>query len=121
MTQLITTFYDGGCPLCRREVQHYRRIDRARAVQWIDIVAQEDQLEDFGITRDTAMKRFHVLDQQGQMLTGADAFVTLWSVLPYYRWLARLTRSLGLIPFLERMYLPFARWRLARRRTNCPV
>ena len=22
-------FYDGGCPLCRREIAHYRRIDSA--------------------------------------------------------------------------------------------
>jgi len=121
MPRQTITFYDGGCPLCRKEVQHYRKIDRAHAVQWIDIDAQGDQLEDFGITQATAMTRFHVLDHEGQMQTGAAAFVALWSVLPYYRCLAKLARSMGLIPLLERLYIPFARWRLVRRRRNCPV
>jgi len=121
MPQQTITFYDGGCPLCRREVQHYRRIDHASAVQWIDIDTEGDLLEEFGITRATAMSRFHVLDQEGQMQTGAAAFVALWSALPYYRWLARFMRSLGLIPFLDRIYEPFARWRLARRCGSCTV
>jgi predicted DCC family thiol-disulfide oxidoreductase YuxK len=26
-------FYVGGCPLCRREISHYRRLDRRGAVE----------------------------------------------------------------------------------------
>ena len=29
-------FYDGGCPLCRREIAHYRRIDSAERLRWVD-------------------------------------------------------------------------------------
>lgn len=114
-------FYDGGCPLCSREVHHYRRLDRARAVRWFDISMQAEQLESFCLTEETAMARLHVLDREGQIQTGAAAFAALWSALPYYRWLARFIRSFGLIPLLDRVYEPFARWRLARRRNNCPV
>jgi predicted DCC family thiol-disulfide oxidoreductase YuxK len=121
MSFQTTVFYDGGCPLCRREVQHYQRIDRGCAVRWIDIDAQDTRLEHFGLTRDTAMARFHVQDREGDMQTGAAAFVALWRVLPYYRRLAGLLRSLRLVPLLEYVYEPFARWRLARRRNNCPV
>lgn len=121
MPRQTITFYDGGCPLCRREIQHYRRLDRTGDVQWLDISAPGVQLEPFGITRTTAMSRFHVLDSTGRMQTGAAAFIALWSALPYYRWLAGLLRSLRLVPLLERLYVPFARWRLARRHGNCPV
>lgn len=112
-------FYDGGCSLCRAEVHHYRRLDRARAVHWVDISRQADQLGSFCLTEDTAMARLHVLDQAGKMQTGAAAFAALWSALPYYRWLARFVRFPGILPLLERVYEPFARWRLARRRNNC--
>ena len=121
MTDQITMFYDGGCPLCRREVGHYRRLDRARRVRWIDIDGQGEPLEPFHLTRSDAMARLHVLDRDGQMQSGAAAFVALWSALPYYRWLARFVQSLGLIPILERLYVPFARWRMSRRRKTCPV
>ncbi|MFT6308343.1 MAG: putative DCC family thiol-disulfide oxidoreductase YuxK, partial [Halioglobus sp.] len=30
-------FYDGACPLCSREVAHYRRIDTNNNVSWLDI------------------------------------------------------------------------------------
>ena len=121
MTHQVTTFFDGGCPLCRREVQHYRRLDRDETVQWIDISAPGTQLDVYGISRDTAMARFHVLVNEKQMQTGAAAFVALWSALPYYRWLAKLMRIPGIIPLLERAYQLFARWRLARRQRHCPI
>jgi len=121
MKKQITMFYDGGCPVCRREVNHYRRLDRARIVRWIDISVPGDRLETFGLSHESAMARLHVLDQEGQMQTGAAAFVALWSALPYYRWLARFIRSSGLVPLLERLYAPFARWRLCRRSNSCPV
>ena len=121
MKHKITMFYDGGCPLCRREVQHYRRLDRGRGVNWVDISVQADQLESHHLSHEAAMARLHVLDSEGQMQTGAAAFVALWSGLPYYRWLARFIRSFGLVPLLERLYAPFARWRLSRRSNSCPV
>ncbi len=121
MDQQVTMFYDGGCPLCMREVIHYQRIDREGAVRWIDISAQPDQLESFQLSYENAMARLHVLDKDGHMQSGAPAFVALWNVLPYYRWLARVVRFTGLTPLLEMGYRPFARWRLARRRNNCPV
>ena len=121
MNKHITMFYDGGCPLCSREVRHYRRIDHDRFVNWVDISVQADQLESHHLSHEAAMARLHVLDSEGQMQTGAAAFVALWSGLPYYRWLAGCVRCLGLVPLLDRIYEPFARWRLSRRHNNCPV
>ena len=114
-------FYDGGCPLCRREVGHYRRLDSTRCVSWVDISRSGEPLEPFFLTQSEAMARLHVLDGEGQMQTGAAAFVTLWSALPYYRWLARFVRSLGLVSLLEILYVPFARCRMSRRRKTCPA
>ncbi len=121
MTNQTTMFYDGGCPLCRREVGHYRRLDVDSRVRWVDISTQHELLVSHCLNQSDAMARLHVLDREGRMQTGAAAFVALWSVLPYYRWLARLVTNLGLIPLLERLYVPFARWRMSRRSKTCPV
>jgi predicted DCC family thiol-disulfide oxidoreductase YuxK len=108
-------FYDGGCPLCRREVAHYRRLDRAGRLEWVDISRESGLLQAFGVSFQTGMERLHVLYRDGRLLTGAYAFAAVWSELPYYRWLARLAWLPGVLPCLDRLYGRFARWRFRRR------
>lgn len=117
----VTVFYDGACSLCSREVRHYRRIDRDHTVEWVDISVLAESPVSYRLSYEDAMARLHVLDSKGRMQTGAAAFVSLWSVLPYYRRLAGIVRGLGLVSLLDRIYQPFARWRMSRRRYTCPV
>jgi predicted DCC family thiol-disulfide oxidoreductase YuxK len=114
-------FYDGACRLCSREVRHYRRIDKDDAIDWVDISVQAESLEAHQLSHADAMARLHVIDSAGRMQTGAAAFVALWSGLPYYRRLASVVRSLRLVPLLDLIYQPFARWRLSRRCNTCAV
>jgi predicted DCC family thiol-disulfide oxidoreductase YuxK len=107
-------FYDGACPLCRREIAHYRRLGGAERLAWIDIARADAPLAPFGLSRARAMARFHVRDAVGQWHTGVFGFAELWSHLPGYRWLARTLRLLRLLPLLDRVYTWFARWRLRR-------
>ena len=108
-------FFDGGCPLCMREVAHYRRLDSNRALVWIDITREPEQLEAHGLTLNSAMAYFHVLDSSGTWRRGAWGFHEIWSHLPYYRRLARLLSLLKLLPLLDRAYALFARRRLRSR------
>jgi predicted DCC family thiol-disulfide oxidoreductase YuxK len=52
-----------------------------------------------------------VRGQDGQLLSGAPAFLALWSVLPGWRWLAVLGRVPGAVWVMERGYRLFLRWR----------
>jgi predicted DCC family thiol-disulfide oxidoreductase YuxK len=108
-------FYDGGCPLCRREVAHYRRLDREGRVDWLDIHAQPEVLAEIGVSPAQAMERLHARDPEGRVHVGAPAFAVVWDALPYYRWLARLVRGLRLLPLLDWAYTRFAAWRFRRR------
>lgn len=106
--------YDGGCPLCRREIDHYRRLRGAEQLEWVDLAAADTDLDALGVDRAEAMARFHVRDGAGGWLTGAWAFAELWSHLPGYAALSRALRALRLLGPLDRAYGRFARWRLAR-------
>jgi len=110
-----TMFYDGGCPLCRREVAHYHRLDRADRVRWVDITREPEALASLGIGYAAARERLHAIDEQGQVVSGVSAFVTVWRQLPGYRHLARVVQRLGLAPVLNWGYARFAAWRLQRR------
>ena len=104
-------FYDGGCPLCRREIAHYRRIDADRQLCWIDIHAHPETLQAYGISLTEAMQRMHVLENNGRMVSGAAAFVAMWQRLPRYRLLAWLISLPGVFWLAEQVYVRFARWR----------
>lgn len=110
-----TMFYDGGCPLCRKEVNHYIKLDRQQLINWQDIHADASVLEPHGVSPTLAMQRLHVLDKNGQMQSGAKAFAALWDDLPYYRWLAKIVRVLHLLPIIEFAYKHFAKWRYKSR------
>jgi predicted DCC family thiol-disulfide oxidoreductase YuxK len=114
-TNKATLFFDGGCPLCSREISHYQKIDHAQRVNWVDIHADPEVLVPHGIEWIDAMKRIHLIDTQGQLQTGAYAFVSLWSQLPYYQWLAKLCAFPGIVPLMDWGYRHFADWRWKRR------
>lgn len=114
-TGLPIVFYDGGCPLCRREIAHYQRVDRDGLIQWLDIQQSKDELQANGLTWDKAMRRMHVRDSDGRMVSGADAFAVLWRHLPRYRFLARVVSLPGVHWVSEQVYSAFARRRYRSR------
>ena len=107
--------FDGACPLCRREISHYRRLAGAESIDWFDLADPNMEIPDNGITRETAMARMHVRDRNGKWHTGAWAFAELWSHLNHYRHLSRLARISRLLPLADRAYSHFAKWRVQRR------
>lgn len=110
----LIVFYDGGCPLCRREIAHYQRLDRHSDIEWTDIHAHADLLKPYGVDWETAMQRFHVLGMDGRMLSGAYAFAAMWERLPYYRILALIVSFPGILWLLDGAYRQFASWRWKR-------
>lgn len=110
----LRVLYDGGCPLCRREIAHYQQLTPRRPVHWIDIDADPSACESLGIARESAMARFHVLEES-RIHTGAEAFVVLWSALPGWHLFATLARRLRALPLMERGYVWFARRRWQKR------
>ena len=111
----VTVLYDGACPLCRREIGVYRDLDALQPVAWCDVSAPETALPDGG-DRAAYLARFHVQMADGSILSGAAAFVALWSVLPGWRWVARLGRLPGMMPILELTYRLFLKVRPGMQR-----
>jgi predicted DCC family thiol-disulfide oxidoreductase YuxK len=64
-----------------------------------------------GTTREQLMARFHVRGRDGELLSGAQAFLALWAALPGWRWLALAGRLPGAAWVMERGYRFFLRWR----------
>ena len=99
----LTVFFDGSCPICRAEIGYYRRRDQAGALCFID-VSEIGAPTPGGITQQRAMQRFHVRARDGSVLSGAAAFVEVWTNLPKWRWAARAASLPGALAALELGY-----------------
>lgn len=102
----LTVYYDGSCPLCSIEIAHYKRQAGAESIRFVD-AAQADATLGEDLSQDQAMRRFHVRDATGQLVSGAAGFARIWAILPRWRWAARFARIPGVIPSLELMYRGF--------------
>jgi predicted DCC family thiol-disulfide oxidoreductase YuxK len=112
-TPALTVLYDGACPLCRREIDVYRQLTPLQPdapVCFADISNATVPLPP-GTDRAQLLARFHVQRPDGQLISGARAFLALWSALPGWRWLALAGRLPGVAWLMERMYLLFLRGR----------
>lgn len=93
----VTTFFNGDCPVCSARVARYRHQGRRRAdLLWRDLADCPDALRCFGIDRETARKRLHVVDRNGILRGGIDAFAAIWRELPGAQWLAVLVGLPGI-------------------------
>ena len=92
----LCVYYDSSCPLCRREVALYRRLDTASRVEWVDLHAGDQSVVAPGLTRDAALARLHARDTSGELVSGALAFSAIWRRIP---WLAPGGRLLARRPF----------------------
>jgi len=109
----LTVLYDGACPLCRREIGLYRGLKPLQSdapVCFADVSDAAVPLPP-GTTREQLLARFHVRGRDGELRSGAQAFLALWAELPGWRWLALAGRAPGAAWLMERTYRLFLRWR----------
>ncbi|WP_415888953.1 thiol-disulfide oxidoreductase DCC family protein [Neptuniibacter sp. SY11_33] len=108
-------FFDGGCPLCKKEIRHYQRVDTDNSIEWVDIYLNPERLSNHKIELNAAMERLHSINSDGEINTGVASFLLIWENLPRYKKIARLLRALKLEPLLEFIYTRFAAWRFKKR------
>lgn len=111
--QPLTVLYDGACPLCRREIAVYRGLQPLRPDTPVCFADVSDTALPVppGTTREQLLARFHVRAADGELLSGAQAFLALWATLPGWRWLALAGRLPGAAWTMERAYRLFLRAR----------
>jgi predicted DCC family thiol-disulfide oxidoreductase YuxK len=100
-----TVFFDGGCPVCAREIALLR--PRAEDVDFVDIAHTPPA----GLDHATALARLHLRLPDGRMVSGAAAFAELWQRVPQLRWLGRFIGWAPITPIAELAYRGFLRAR----------
>src|SRR5262249_19976730 len=91
---LTAMYYNGECPVCSAEMNHYASLcaSSQKSLQFIDAMQRPEDFVQWRLRREHFERRVYLKDSQGRILSGLPALVALWSRMPQYRWLARMMK-----------------------------
>ena len=98
----FTVWFDGACPLCRREIALLRRLDRRSAIDFVDV--SDGQPESCPVAQEDLLARFHAREGD-RVLSGAAAFAAMYRRIPLLRPIGELAR----LPLFDRLFERFYR------------
>ncbi|MEM6329425.1 MAG: DUF393 domain-containing protein [Planctomycetota bacterium] len=107
----VEVFFDGDCPLCLREINMLRRMDKAEKIRFTDIAAEGFDTAAVGIDMPTLMAEIHGRLPTGEIITGVEVFRRLYSAVGL-GWAVAPTRWPGVRQVLDIAYRFFAKYRL---------
>ncbi len=108
---VIEVFFDGACPLCKREVSLLQRMDKHRRIRFTDIAAKDFDATALQIDWQTLMERIHGRLPDGSFVQGVEVFRRMYAAVGFAP-LVALTRIPGISHLLEIGYRLFAKNRL---------
>ncbi len=100
----VTVWYDGGCPLCVREIGMMHRLDRHDRIRFVDVDREDASCP---IDRNLLLARLHAREGDCELVDGAAAFAAMWRQIPVMRPLGLAAKNRVVLWLLERAYRGF--------------
>ncbi len=104
-------FYDGHCPICRREVAWLASRNKQGKLVLQDIHQAEFDPALYGKSLDELMAEIHGVYADGRLIKGVEVFCAAYSAVGL-EWLVAPMRWPWLAPLFDSLYARFARHRL---------
>lgn len=119
--QPLKVFYDGQCPICRREIRWVQSRDHHNRIEAIDIESPNFDASAYHLDQQDLRGRIHAICPNGQVVTGVEVFRQIYAKLGM-SWLIQWTRLPGARQASDAAYRWFARnrYRLTgRKQPSC--
>mgnify|MGYP002884222437 FL=1 len=109
---MLTIFFDGGCPLCKREVDFLQSRNQKGYLRFIDINRSDFSSDlKFGITYKKAMERIHALKSDGSIIKDIKVFQEAYDLIGL-GWIYAPTKLPIFNKLFELIYGVWAKYRL---------
>ena len=111
-TAKLTIFFDGGCPLCKREVDFLQSRNQKGYLSFIDINTSDFSLDfKYGISYKQAMERIHAFKSDGSVIKDIKVFQEAYTLIGL-GWIYAPTKLPIFDKFIEFIYGIWAKYRL---------
>jgi len=107
----LTVYFDGECPICRREIDLMKVLNRRERLQFIDFSISSYQPTDQSLSQCDLGRVIHARWSDGTVVTGVEVFREMWEAIGL-GFLARISRLSGINTLLVKAYAWFAKNRL---------
>ena len=79
----IEVFYDGECPLCIREINMLKRLDKELRIKFSDIANAEFNMSEIDASWSDLMNSIHGRLPNGRLIKGVEVFRRLYSAVGF--------------------------------------
>ncbi len=86
----IKVYYNSACPVCKAGIENQRAKASACEIQWNDVHKNNAIVSELSAELEFVRERLHVIDENGEVQIGFDAFLTLWRHSPNECWKAKV-------------------------------
>ena len=114
----IQVFYDGQCPICKREIAFLKKRNRQGKILFVDFATADFSESEFGVKLEELMAELHGRLPDGSWVRGVETFQILYAAIGW-KWLAALTRWPVISQLTKIGYWIFAKNRVRFFRRGC--
>lgn len=83
----ILVFYDGWCPVCNHEINHYKKY-KPKRIDFIDIRIENIHKE-YSLDPKEIRKHMHSI-KDGKIYKGIDTFLLIWNEIPEFKYFKKV-------------------------------
>ena len=101
-------YFVGNCNVCYKEIQFYKKIDKKKKFEWIDIHSNQDEIRLLGVSKNKLLKVLHVKTSSSEVKKGVDAFICIWNEFKFFKLLSMIIKLHPIKLFANFLYEKWA-------------
>ena len=79
----MKVYFNNSCKICRAEINHYKK-QKIDQINWIDITNNQNAQIETKKNDKELLRRLYV-EENGEIFSGAKAFLLIWKNIPKYK------------------------------------
>jgi predicted DCC family thiol-disulfide oxidoreductase YuxK len=84
----MKVYYNSACPVCKAGIEGQMEKGSSCEIQWADVHGDNKLVSEVDAELEFVRERLHVVDENGKLHVGFDAFLAIWKNSTSERWKA---------------------------------